>query len=250
MKNQKKTNTLNKSQYYMYGNHAVLAALQNKNRTIRQLYCLPKQADEFKNKFKHIHIEVVQNDFITKQIGKGLPHQGVIALVDSVFKKNLEDLDFNEGKDRIAVLDQISDPQNIGAIIRSAAAFGITKMILPSDNCPDENATIAKTACGCLELVQVAKVTNLKSAIEKLKKMNFWIAGLDGKGQENMDNIIDVEKLAIIIGSEGKGMRRLTEKACDFLVRIPISDNVESLNASNAAGIIFYCLAGPKNNCE
>jgi len=227
----------------MYGNHAVHAAIQNKNRTIKQVYCLPKQADEFKNQFKHLNIEIVQNDFITKQIGKDLPHQGVIALVDSVFKKNIEDLKFTTGKDRVAILDQISDPQNIGAIIRSAAAFGITKIILPSDNCPDENATIAKTACGCLELVQVAKVTNLKNSIEKLKKMNFWIAGLDGKGQEDTSNITDIEKLAIIIGSEGKGMRRLTTEACDFLVKIPISEKVESLNASNAAGIIFYCLA-------
>ena len=165
-----------------------------------------------------------------------------MALVDSIFKNKIEDLDFTDGKDRIVILDQVTDPQNIGAIIRSAAAFGINKLILPSDNAPDENAGIAKAACGCLELIQIAKVTNIKNTIEKLKKMDFWIAGLDTDGKGDINDISEIDKLAIIIGSEGKGMRRLTLTHCDFLIKIPISKQVESLNASNAASIIFYLL--------
>jgi len=242
MKNYNKENFINKSQYYMYGQHAVLAAARNNNRRIKQIYCLQKQLVELQEKLPHSKIEVVQNDFITKKIGKDQAHQGVMALVDSIFKNKIEDLDFTDGKDRIVILDQVTDPQNIGAIIRSAAAFGINKLILPSDNAPDENAGIAKAACGCLELMQIAKVTNIKNTIEKLKKMDFWIAGLDADGKGDINDISEIDKLAIIIGSEGKGMRRLTLTHCDFLIKIPISKQVESLNASNAASIIFYLL--------
>jgi len=226
----------------MYGQHAVLAAARNNNRRIKQIYCLQKQLVELQEKLPHSKIEVVQNDFITKKIGKDQAHQGVMALVDSIFKNKIEDLDFTDGKDRIVILDQVTDPQNIGAIIRSAAAFGINKLILPSDNAPDENAGIAKAACGCLELMQIAKVTNIKNTIKKLKKMDFWIAGLDADGKGDINDISEIDKLAIIIGSEGKGMRRLTLTHCDFLIKIPISKQVESLNASNAASIIFYLL--------
>ncbi len=224
----------------MYGQHAVLAATGNKNRIIEQIYCLPKQLDFFRKKIPHINIKTINNDFITQKIGANQPHQGIIALVHSTFKNKIEDLKFEENKDRVVILDQVSDPQNIGAIIRSAAAFGFNKLILPSDHAPDENATIAKAACGCLELVQVAKIPNLRNAIDKFKKMDFWIAGMDISGKEGADEILNIQKLAIIIGSEGKGMRKLTTESCDFLVKIPIANQVESLNASNAASIIFY----------
>lgn len=242
MKNSKQRNTLGRTKYYMYGQHAVLAASNNKKRIIEQIYCLPKQLDLLREKIPHISIEPVQNEFIAQKIGKDQPHQGVIALVHSIFKNKIEDLEFAQDEDRVVILDQVSDPQNIGAIIRSAAAFGINKLILPSDNSPDENATIAKAACGCLELMQVIKVPNLKNAIDKLKKMDFWVAGLDIDGKKGVNEILDIKKLAVIIGSEGKGMRKLTVDNCDFLIKIPIAKQVESLNASNAASIIFYLL--------
>ncbi len=242
MKNQTRIKNTNKKQYYMYGQHAVIAAAKNNKRNVEQIYCLPKQFKKLQTKLTKTDIKIVQNDFITSKIGKDQPHQGVIALVNTIFKKNIEDLDFSQQKDRIAILDQISDPQNIGSIIRSAAAFGINKIILPDDNAPDETAAIAKTACGCLELVQIAKVTNIKNSINKLKKMGFWICGLDINGKNNIHNISDIDKLAIIIGSEDKGMRKLTVENCDFLVKIPISNKVESLNASNASAIMFFLL--------
>lgn len=226
----------------MYGTHAVLSAAKNKSRNIKQIYCLSKHADELKKKILNVPVEIVQNDFIIKKIGKDQTHQGVIALVNTIFKNGLESVDLQQPKAKIAILDQISDPQNIGAIIRSAAAFGIKTIILPNDNTPEENATIAKTACGCLELVDIIKVTNLKNTIDKLKDLGFWIAGLDASGDTNTDTLKNIDKIAFIIGSEGKGMRRLTTKSCDFLVKIPISQDVESLNASNAASIIFYLM--------
>ena len=226
----------------MYGTHAVLAAINNKNRDIKKIYCLPRFAEEFKKQLTNHNVELVQNDFILKKIGSDQPHQGVIALVNSVFKDNIAEINFDTKKDRVVILDQISDPQNIGSIIRSAAAFGINKIILPKDNAPDESASIAKAASGCLELVEIVKVTNIKQTIETLKNNGFWIVGLDARGESNFTKVIDIDKLAIIIGSEGKGMRKLTAESCDFLVKIPINEQVESLNASNAASIIFYLL--------
>jgi 23S rRNA (guanosine2251-2'-O)-methyltransferase len=242
MRIKKKMNVLNRSQYYMYGIHVVLAATKNSNRLVEKIFCLQKFADEYKNKLKNHNIEIVQNDFIIKKIGKDQPHQGVIAFVTTIFKNHIDELKFYPTKDRVVILDQISDPQNIGAIIRSAAAFNIDKVILPKDNAPDENASIAKAASGCLELVQIAKVTNIKHTIEALKNKGFWIVGLDSEGKNSLKEVVDIDKLAVIIGSEGKGMRKLTSESCDFLTKIPISDKVESLNASNAASIIFHLL--------
>ena len=242
MRTIKKSTNNNSNQYYMYGKHTVLAAINNKNRYVEKIYCLEKTFLELKNKLNQFSIEIVSSDFINKKIGLGQPHQGIIAHVHSIFLSSINDMDFSENIDRVVILDQITDPQNIGAIIRSAAAFGITKLILPADNTPEENASIAKAASGCLEITQIAKVTNLKTAIETLKRKGFWIAGLDIEGTDNIASLVEFKKLAIIIGSEGKGMRRLTTESCDFLVKIPISNKVESLNASNAASIIFHAL--------
>lgn len=236
----KKQQHKNDTKYYMYGKHAVFAAIKNPNRTIHKVYCFKKIFEEHKNILNNVNIEIVDNEFMIRKIGKDYLHQGIIAYVDTVYLKDLKHIDSWPNKDRIVILDQVTDPQNIGAIIRSAAAFGIKKLILPTDNAPNENAVIAKAASGCLELIQIIKVINLKAAIQKLKNKGFWIAGLDIKGKDVINDIATIEKLAIIIGSEGKGMRRFTTDSCDFLVKIDISTNVESLNASNAASIIFY----------
>ena len=243
MKSSRKSTSNNSGLYYMYGKHAVLAAINNKNRHIEKIYCLEKTFLELKNKINRSIVEIVSADFINKKIGHGQPHQGIIAYINSIFLNNLNQMDLSTDIDRIVILDQIRDPQNIGAIIRSAAAFGITKLILPANNSPDESASIAKAASGCLELVQVAKVANIKTTTETLKRKGFWIVGLGLEGKaKNLNELKEFNKLAIIIGSEAKGMRRLTNESCDFLIKIPISNKVESLNASNAASIIFHAL--------
>ncbi len=227
----------------MHGKHATLAAINNPKRKIKIVYCLEKIFNEHKKIIITTNYEIVSSDFIIKKIGKNTPHQGIIAYVEPLFSNKLNMLGNLDSDRHIAILDQITDPQNVGAIIRSAAAFGIKKIILPIDNTPSENAIIAKAASGCLELVNMIYVTNLKSTIEILKKNGFWIAGITAQGKENIDKLSEFKKLAIIIGSEGRGLRPLTLKSCDLLVKISISNQVESLNAATAASIIFYTLS-------
>jgi len=231
------------SQYYMYGKHPVLAALANKKRKIENILCTQ---DIFKIHRKliesHKH-DIVDKDFLSKKLGVNAIHQGIAAIVEPIFLPNMHDIDLSKDKCTIVILDQITDPQNIGSIIRSAASFGINAIIIPSDNTPNENASIAKAASGTLELIPIIKVVNLKNTMEYLKKQGFWIVGLDSGSEEFLTKELLVNKVAIILGSEDAGLRRLTKETCDYLVKIPISKEVESLNVSNAASIAFYLSA-------
>ncbi|MCC8372126.1 MAG: 23S rRNA (guanosine(2251)-2'-O)-methyltransferase RlmB [Rickettsia endosymbiont of Pseudomimeciton antennatum] len=231
---------ISKDFYYIYGKHPVFAALSNPKRHIQRVLCTEYIFNLNKNLISNHQYEITNTDSLTRLLGSNHNHQGIAANVKSIFFNHIEDIDITTANCKVAILDQVTDPQNIGAIIRSAASFGITAIILPTDNAPDENATIAKTASGALELVQIVKVTNLRWSIEYLKKHGFWIIGLDGNATQSLNTKIFSDKMAIILGSEDKGIRRLVKEQCDHLVKIPISSKVESLNVSNAAAILFY----------
>jgi 23S rRNA (guanosine2251-2'-O)-methyltransferase len=226
--------------YYIFGKHAALAALNNDNRVVNNVLCTQEMFDAHSNVISKHPYKITTNSIINDTLAFKQIHQGIIVRVKSIFQSNISELDLENPKIKLAILDQITDPQNIGAIIRSAAAFNINTIIMPSDNTPDENATIAKTACGCLELVQIIKVTNLKSTMDYLKKQGFWIVGLDSSSNTIFNKQIVSDRMAIVLGSEDTGPRRLTKEACDFLTKIPMSSEVESLNVSNAAAIVFY----------
>lgn len=224
----------------MHGKHTVFAALNNPKRVIKNILCTRDIFDSYKDIISKFSYEIVTNNELTQLLGVNIPHQGIAANIKSIFLSDIKDLDLSANNCKIVILDQVTDPQNIGAIIRSAASFNITAIVVPQDNAPDENSTIAKTASGCLELVQIIKVTNLKSTIDYLKKYGFWVIGLDGQATQQLDKKIFSDKIVIVLGSEDKGMRRLVKESCDHLVKIPISSKVESLNVSNAAAIAFY----------
>lgn len=232
--------------FFIYGKHPVFAALNNPHRQVHSVFCIEKLYLSNKSLFGKITPKIVDSDFLKNKLrlkDETINHQGIIAELSPLKQPDLNELISNStAKDHIAILDQITDPHNMGAIIRSAAAFGINKIIVPNDHSPEENHAMAKTACGCLELVSITRVVNLRNTIDTLKKHNFWVAGLDASGKDSIDNIKKIDKLAIIIGSEGKGMRDIVAKNCDFKISIPIKPNVESLNASNAAAITFYAL--------
>ena len=206
--------------FYIYGKHPVFAALKNPKRKVHNVFCLEKTYLSNKELFNEIIPKIVDSDFLKNKLrikDEHVNHQGIIAELSPLHQPNLNELLSNSPKkDRIVILDQITDPQNVGAIIRSAAAFGITKIIMTNDHSPEENHAMAKTACGCLELVSITRVVNLRNTIDTLKKHDFWVAGLDASGKDSIDNVKKVDKLAIIIGSEGKGMRDIVAKNCDF----------------------------------
>lgn len=236
----KNASKVSKDIYYMYGKHAVFAALNNPKRVIKNILCTNEIFNHYKDVISKFSYEIITNNGLTQVLGFNHPHQGIAARVKSIFSNDIKDINLSQNSGRIVILDQVTDPQNIGAIIRSAASFDIMAMVLPNDNAPDENATIAKAASGALELVQVIKVTNLKSTMDYLKKHGFWIIGLDSHMTTQLNNKIFSDKVAIVLGSEDKGIRRLVKENCDHLVKIPISNKVESLNVSNAAAIVFY----------
>ncbi len=162
-------------------------------------------------------------------------HQGIVLEIKDYNYALIDDLN----SDIIVMLDHISDPHNMGAIIRSCEAAGISDIIIPKDRSISVNGTVMKTSAGCLDRVKIAKVTNLVNTIKMLKDKGYWIIGTDIKGTDYKD--IDYSgKIVIIIGNEGMGMSKLVKSSCDFIATIPMKGSVNSLNASVAAGIILF----------
>jgi 23S rRNA (guanosine2251-2'-O)-methyltransferase len=176
-------------------------------------------------------------------------HQGIAAQLDALEEPDIEDIvRATEGLEsaRVVVLDQVTDPHNVGAIIRSAAAFGTAAVVMPERNSPPSTGTLAKAASGAIEHVPLVRVVNLARALDRLKQAGFWCVGLDA-GATTALHAADLSgKVAVVLGAEGEGLRRLTREHCDLMVRIPISRGMESLNVSNAAAIALYELARPK----
>lgn len=225
--------------YYIYGKHPTVAALTNPKRKIIEIFCTQDFFIAHKKLIEPHDYNIVDNCHIKDLIPKDALHQG-IAVRTKPISTSIESINLTDENIKIAILDQITDPQNVGAILRSAAAFGIKAIIMTNDNSAEENGSMAKTSCGGLETVPLVKVTNLKSTIDMLKKNGFWIIGLDGKAKDFINPKIISGKICIILGSEGDGMRRLTSESCDLLVKIPIDTSMESINVSNAAAIVFY----------
>jgi 23S rRNA (guanosine2251-2'-O)-methyltransferase len=167
-------------------------------------------------------------------------HQGIALECEPLSQPSLGEW-LTAGHDKpVLLLDQVSDPHNIGAILRSAAAFDAGAVITTDRNAPAESGVMAKAASGALELVPLIMVGNLVQAIELLKKAGYWIYGLDGEAKQAINAVKLDKKSALVLGAEGRGLRRLTGEHCDMLVRLPISERMESLNVSNAAAIALY----------
>lgn len=229
----------NKSTYIIYGRHAVEAAIKNPKRRIEEIYCAKKDFENTKRRANGIRVRIVEKEGFKKML-PGLPSQDIAALVHPIRTYHAP-----SNASKLVILDKITDPQNLGSILRSGAAFGIDAILYSKDGGASESGAVAKAASGALDSVPLVEITNITSTIKELKKDGFWIIGLDGSAKEYISSGSKLfnGKVAIIMGSEGKGLRELVRKNCDLLVKIPISKNMESLNVSNAAAIAMYEIA-------
>jgi 23S rRNA (guanosine2251-2'-O)-methyltransferase len=225
---------------WIYGKHAVTAALANPKRKIHQILATNQAKQDLEAYIPpKISIKIVNSKDISNLVGQDAIHQNIAAQVFPLSQPDLEDIYNNNNISCLLILDHITDPHNVGAIMRSAAAFEVDAIIATHDHSPKESATLAKSASGALETIPLVKVTNLASTIKALKKQGYWIIGLDINGTP-LNKINMPTKAAFILGAEGTGMRRLTKENCDLIATIQMSKNVESLNVSNAAAITLY----------
>lgn len=230
----------------IYGRHAVLSALKNPKRKIQKLLITAENRAEIEKAAPSISFSIIDKKDFNKILPEDAVHQGFALYCARLESYDIADLvEMAEDKNRccILILDQVTDPQNIGAIIRSCAAFNTLGLIVQDKNSPLESGAMDKAAAGTIEFVPIARVTNLSRAIEILKENGFWVMGMDGYAETTIDKINKEGKIAIVMGSEGKGMRRLVQENCDSSVKLPISPNVESLNVSTAAAITLYELS-------
>jgi len=223
---------------WIWGIHAVEAALANPGRKLLELLATENAATRLPA--GHMKARMVTAKEIDERLPPGSVHQGLALLTEPLEPLALEDL-IEEGVSRIVVLDQVEDPHNLGAIYRSAAAFGFGGLVLQTRHAPPVTGVVAKSAVGAIEIVREARVVNISRALEQLGEAGYHTVGLAGEGTADIATAVaGAAKLAIVLGAEGPGLRPGVAKACAELARIPISSEMESLNVSNAAAIAFY----------
>ncbi|WP_420546772.1 23S rRNA (guanosine(2251)-2'-O)-methyltransferase RlmB [Curvivirga sp.] len=240
------------NQLWLYGNHPITAALENRERKIEAIAVTASTQDRYADLCikRNIPMIVTNREELDRLFGEDAIHQGVGLLVQRLNEYALEDLLFGAGEDDVyLVLDQVTDPHNVGAILRSAAVFGAKAVILPERNAPEESAVLAKSASGALESTPLVYVGNLARALDKIRDAGFWTVGFAGEAEVELQEVTLTGKIALVMGAEGPGMRRLTRENCDTLARIPMAENVVgSLNVSNAAAIALYATKAQRSS--
>ncbi|WP_419759744.1 23S rRNA (guanosine(2251)-2'-O)-methyltransferase RlmB [Acidisoma sp.] len=227
---------------WLYGLHAVQAALSNPARRLRRLVVTEEGSAALSARLPQpwaLTPETVDRARIDLLLGRDAVHQGAALLADLLPQTVLATALERPGP--ILILDQVTDPRNIGAILRSAAAFGVAAVIVQERHAPEETGSLAKAASGALETVPLLRAVNLARTIVMLKAANLWIVGLDAEATGNLDGMAFKERrVALVLGGEGSGLRRLTRESCDELAKLPMAGLMESLNVSAAAAVALY----------
>lgn len=223
----------------LYGWHTVQAALANPKRRIRTLFATENAAKRLAEEGVPMRItpQIVRPDEIARKLGPDAVHNGLLAEAEP-----LDNPDITEVPDDgvVLVLDQITDPHNVGAIMRSAAAFGVKAMITTARHSPEATGVLAKSASGALDYVPLVLVQNLARALAALKDRGFLVVGLDSEGDADLAETALTAPLALVLGAEGKGLRQLTRETCDRTARLDLPGEIKSLNVSNAAALALY----------
>lgn len=249
------------SYIWIAGKNPCLTSIKNKSRQIFEIIVLKNHynficdyllSNNLKNYLKLVR--VVENNFFYNQFSPDFVHQGIAIKASKTILKTqfdlLQELNLIDEKillPDILILDQITDPQNVGAIIRSAVAFNFKKIIFCERNSAKESTSMIKASAGNIEFADLYEATNINNLLEKLKKLGYWCIGLAGEGTINQKAIAQYKNIALVVGSEGDGIRNLVKKNCDLLVRINMNKEVESLNVSVATAIALNEIYSSKN---
>ncbi len=223
----------------IYGWHSALAALKNPRRHVRKLLATRNALARLAEAGITGLSQPVDARDIERLTGAGAVHQGIALVADPLLEPDLAEL---ENAKLVVVLDQVTDPHNVGAVLRSAAAFGANAVLLTERHGPEESGVLAKAASGELEHVALIRVKNLARALEELGALGFFRIGLDSEHAVPLKSVDAGAKAAIVLGAEGKGLRRLTREKCDVLARLDMPGAIASLNISNAAAVTLYAL--------
>jgi 23S rRNA (guanosine2251-2'-O)-methyltransferase len=231
---------------WLYGRHAVEAALANPRRSCHRLLATAEALARLGARGQRSGLEllVVERAAIDRVVGAGAVHQGLALSVAPLPRLGLRQTCAPEpGRNVVLVLDQINDPHNLGAILRSAAAFGVRAVVMPERRSAEQGGAVAKAASGALDTVPLVEVVNLARALDELAGLGYWRVALDGGAEATVDAVPDLDDLVLVLGAEGTGVRRLVGEHCDFAARLPVAPAMDSLNVSVAAGIALYALA-------
>ena len=238
---------MEKRSFFIVGKHAVIEALKNPNRQVKRVFLTEEskkiihRSSPKKDLLKNIKIHFKNKKELDNYSKKDqIMHQGFVAEVEHLENIELKDYIKNRKNFTFACLDEVTDPRNIGSIIRSAASFDIDGIIVKDRHFPDESKIMYKSASGCVEHTNIFKVSNINTTLKYLREKNFWVYGFDSKSQKDFTKIKWSGNIVLLFGSEGYGISKHTEKYSDFLVKININNKIESLNISNCASIVFH----------
>jgi 23S rRNA (guanosine2251-2'-O)-methyltransferase len=223
----------------LYGWHTVKAALENPARRIRRLYATENAARRLADDGVALPVtpELVRPDTIAARLGPDAVHQGLLAEADPLPSPELDEL---PASGIVLVLDQITDPHNVGAILRTAAGFAVSAIVTTARHSPEATGVLAKSASGALDYVPIVTVQNLARALGEMKERGYLLIGLDSTGDADFADIALTAPLALVLGAEGKGLRQLTRATCDRVARLDLPGKIKSLNVSNAAALALY----------
>jgi len=224
----------------LWGRHAVAAALDNPQRSVVKAWATREAAESLQFP-KDVPVTLSDVADLGRLVPNDAPHQGVVVEVEPLEEVWLDEIVADAADHAVLlVLDQVTDPHNVGAILRSAAAFGAVGIVTQDRHSPPESGALAKAASGALERVKWVRTVNLARALEDIAEAGFWRIGLTGDADMDLKEALGPKRIALVLGAEGPGLRPNTRDHCDALARLPISDAVESLNVSNAAAVALY----------
>ena len=248
---------MNKRSFFIVGKHAVFEALKNPKRKVLRVFLTEEskknihRENQKKNLLKDIKVYFKNKKELDKYIGnENILHQGYVAEIEHLEDLIIKEFIKNKTNLTFTCLDEVTDSRNIGSIIRSAAAFNLDGIIVKERHFPDESKLMYKSASGCMEHINIFKVSNINTTLKFLREKNFWVYGFNAKSKKNFTEVDWKGNNILLFGSEGFGIKKHTDKYTDFSVKIDINQKIESLNISNSAAIVFHHIMKRKKELD